>query len=222
MKSSISLPTGLFWVFVWVGFMILYTFLDIAIWRKIFPAGRKYLNIVSVALCTAGYIFLLVRKNNFALHPFANLSGQGILLALGCMILFYFVLDLFLDPLLAKLFPSSEENYQEALIQLSKTPILTLLQICILAPVLEEILMRRFLLDGFCPRYGKTTALFLSTVLFALLHFNMVQTLSAFICGMILGLLYLKTNSLFCCILAHMGYNLLAYITTILPLCAKK
>lgn len=29
MKSSISLPTGLFWVFVWVGFMILYTFLDI-------------------------------------------------------------------------------------------------------------------------------------------------------------------------------------------------
>lgn len=66
------------------------------------------------------------------------------------------------------------------------------------------------------------TGLFLSSILFALLHFNMVQTLSAFVCGFVLGLLYLNTNSLFCCILAHTGYNLLAYITTILPLYAKK
>lgn len=222
MKHSISLPTGLFWVFVWVGFMILYTFLDVAIWRKIFPAGRKYLNIISVLLCTVGYIFLLVKKNNFALRPFSTLSGQGILLALGCAVLFYFVLDLFFDPLLAKLFPSSEENYQETLSQLSETPMITLLQICILAPILEEILMRGFLLGGLSLRYGKTTGLFLSSILFALLHFNMVQTLSAFVCGFVLGLLYLNTNSLFCCILAHTGYNLLAYITTILPLYAKK
>lgn len=222
MKNTISLPTGLLWVLAWVGFMLLYTFLDVAIWRKCFPTARKYFNIISIALCTAGYLFLLIKKNNCDIRRFANISWQGILLALGCAALFYFVLDLFLDPLLSRFFPSSEEKYHEALIQLSRTPIITLLQICILAPILEETLMRGFLLDGLSASYGKTTALFISSILFALLHFNMVQTLSAFVCGIVLGLLYLKTNSLFCCILAHMGYNLLAYITTILPLCTKK
>ena len=222
MKNTISLSAGLLWVLVWVGFMFLYTFLDVAIWRKLFPAGRKYFNIISIALCNAGYLFLLVKKSNCDIRLFENISGQGILLALSCALLFYFVLDLFLDPLLARCFPSSEEKYHEALIQLSRTPIITLLQICIFAPILEETLIRGFLLDGLSAGYGKTTALFISSILFALLHFNMVQTLSALICGFVLGLLYLKTGSLFCCILAHIGYNLLAYITTILPLCAKK
>ncbi|MDE7326896.1 MAG: CPBP family intramembrane metalloprotease, partial [Lachnospiraceae bacterium] len=135
-----------------------------------------------------------------------------------CSVLFFLFLDHLLDPLLAKIFPSSEENYQEALAQLSKAPILTLIQICILAPILEETLMRWFLLGGLAIQYGKGVALFTSALLFALLHMNLVQSLSAWICGIVLGLLYLHTNSLFCCIVAHMGYNLLAYLTTVLPL----
>ncbi len=43
------------------------------------------------------------------------------------------------------------------------------------------------------------------------MHFNMVQTLSAMICGLILGLLYLQTDSVICCIAAHAGYNMISY-----------
>lgn len=50
----------------------------------------------------------------------------------------------------------------------------------------------------------------ISAVLFALLHFNMAQTLSALVCGLVLGLLYLRTGSLFCCVITHMGYNLIS------------
>ena len=81
--------------------------------------------------------------------------------------------------------------------------------------------MRGFLLSGLASNYGKVMALFVSSMLFALLHFNMVQTLSAFICGIVLGLLYLHTGSIFCCILTHAGYNLISYVTMILPLYGK-
>lgn len=222
MKEKITLLTGLIWVLAWFGFMLFYTFLDVAIWRKFFPAGRKYLNLVSIALSTAGYLFLLVKKNRFHIRPFENISLAGILLSAGCAVFFYFALDHFIDLALAKLFPSSDAKYQEALIELSKSPVISWIQICILAPILEETLMRGFLLGGLTAGYGKGVALLVSALLFALLHLNTVQTLSAFVCGIVLGLVYLHTGSLICCILAHSGYNLLAYLTTILPLCTKQ
>lgn len=95
---------------------------------------------------------------------------------------------------------------------LTKTPIISLLQICVIAPVIEEILMRGFVLGGLKSSYGVFIALLISSVLFALLHFNMVQTLSAFICGLILGCLFIKTDSILCCIIAHCGYNLISFI----------
>lgn len=81
--------------------------------------------------------------------------------------------------------------------------------------------MRGFLLGGLSVKYGRLIALSVSSLLFAFLHFNMVQTISAFICGLILGLLYIHTNLIFCCRLTHMGYNLISYIVVILPLHGK-
>ena len=95
---------------------------------------------------------------------------------------------------------------------MSETPVPAFIHVCLLAPVTEEILMRGFALNGLKRTYGSGTALLVSSLLFALLHFNMVQTLSAFICGLILGILYLRTGSLLCCMLAHGGYNLISFL----------
>lgn len=166
-----------------------------------------------------GYFFAFAdEKNNFKIDLLVNISFQGILLALVCAGLFYIILDKGLDPVFERIFPASEESYQQILQSLSSAPVISLIQVCVLAPIIEEILMRGFLLGGLSLYYGKTAALFISAFLFALLHFNMVQTLSAFICGIILGLLYLHTGSIFCCILAHMGYNLISYSMMIIPL----
>ncbi len=75
--------------------------------------------------------------------------------------------------------------------------------------------MRGFVLGGLKNNYGVTMSLLVSAILFALIHFNMVQTLSAFVCGVILGMLYIKTDSILCCIIAHCGYNLLSYLMII-------
>lgn len=221
MKNGISIGKGTGWVLIWFGFMLLYTALDVMVWRTIAPVYRKYLNIFAIALCMVAFLSLLTRRTHFKVHLFRNISFQGILLAIGCAILFYFLLDKGLDPIFERFFPSSEESYQQTLQSLSDAPIINLLHICIMAPIIEEVLMRGFLLDGLLVNYGKVIALLVSAFLFALLHFNMVQTFSAFICGIILGLLYLHTGSVFCCILTHACYNLISYITVILPLYGK-
>lgn len=222
MEGGISIGNGIFWVLIWFGFMFLYTFIDVTVWRKIAPTYEKYLNVITIAVSMVVFLSSLVRKSSFEVHLVRNISLLRILFAVVCAIFLYFLLDKGLDPAFEKVFPASEENYQETLQTLSKAPIISLIQVCILAPIIEEILMRGYLLAGISARYGSIAALLISSFLFALLHFNMVQTLSAFICGIILGLLYLQTGSLFCCILTHAGYNLISYLTMILPLCGKK
>lgn len=221
MREGIRIGKGILWVLIWFGFMLLYTALDVTVWRKSDPLYGKYLNLFSIIFCMAVFLLLLTKNNNFKINLSKNISFQGILLALACAGLFYLILDKGLDPVFERIFPASEESYQQVLQSLSLAPVISFLQVCVLAPIIEEILMRGFLLGGLSLNYGKTAALLISAFLFALLHFNMVQTLSAFICGIVLGLLYLHTGSIFCCILAHMGYNLISYITMIVPLYSK-
>lgn len=203
------------WVLGWFGVMLLYTFLDVAVWRKIAPKKAKLLNVISIALCMGIFLSLLQTKSNSHIDIVRGISVEGILLAAGCAAVMYFLLDKFLDPVFEGILPGSEDRYRETLEHLREAPVLSFIQVSILAPVMEEILMRGFLLGRLSVNYGKMTALVVSSALFALMHFNMVQTLSALICGFILGLLYIKTDSVICCIAAHAGYNMISYFTTI-------
>ena len=222
MDKGLSIGEGALWVLAWFGLMLLYTFLDVAVWRKITPRHAKLLNIISIALCMGGFLSLLKSKYNFQIDFVNGISIEGIFLAVGCAVAMYFLLDKFLDPIFEGMLPGSEDRYQETLQHLREAPILSFIQVCILAPVMEEILMRGFLLGGLSVSYGKVTALFISSVLFALLHFNMVQTLSALICGIVLGLLYIQTDSLICCVAAHAGYNIISYFAMIFPFFNKR
>lgn len=219
MNNGISMGKGIMWVLIWLGFMIFYTLIDILVWRKLTPEHSRILNIITVALCMAVFIVLLMRSTHFRPDLFANVSLKGILSAIGCSVLFYFLLDKGLDPLFESFFPASKENSQQVIQSIITSPFTALLDFCILAPIFEELLMRRFLLDGLSVNYGKIVALLISAALFSMLHFNMAQVVPSFICGIILGLLYFHTGSIFSCILAHMGYNLISYMVIVLPVC---
>ena len=75
--------------------------------------------------------------------------------------------------------------------------------------------MRGVFFCGLKNPYGTVAALLIFAMLFACLHFNMVQTLSAFVCSIVLGLLYIKTSSIFCCVIAYGGYNLIFYLVMV-------
>ena len=208
----ITVGEGLLWALAWFGVMLLYTALDVAVRRKIAPKRAKLLGVFSTAVCIGGFLYILTSKTGYKINIFAGISLAGILPAIGCAAAMYLLLDRFLDPIFEGILPRSEDSYRETLGHLTESPVLSFIQVCVLAPVIEEILMRGFLLGGLSVNYGKPAALIISAALFALLHFNMVQTLSAFICGLLLGLLYLRTGSVACCIAAHAGYNAISFL----------
>ncbi len=82
----------------------------------------------------------------------------------------------------------------------------------VLIPVGEELFFRGLLLRGFLLRYGRRSALLLTAILFAVVHFNPWSLLSIFLVGLLLGWLVLRTGSLCCACLAHGVYNLVAVV----------
>lgn len=79
--------------------------------------------------------------------------------------------------------------------------------IVIIAPVVEEILFRGFLLRGFTARYGAKWAILLSAILFSLIHMNPAQMPNTFILGLVLGAIMLRTGNILIPILYHILNN---------------
>lgn len=132
MDKGISIGEGVLWVLAWFCVMLVYTFLDVAVWRKIAPGRAKLLNVISVALCMGGFLYLLRSRAHFQISLADGISPGGIVLAIGCAVVMYFLLDRCLDPVFEGLLPGSEDRYQQTLQDLSKAPVLSFVQVCIL------------------------------------------------------------------------------------------
>ncbi len=82
---------------------------------------------------------------------------------------------------------------------------------CIIAPLGEELLFRKLLIDR-TRRYGDATAILLSGLMFGLFHGNLFQFFYAFLLGMILAYMYTRTDNLWWCVAMHAVINLLGSI----------
>ena len=185
-EYRIKIGTAFLLVLAYFGVMLFYTFLDVAIWRKVFPDFSNIINIVTIVVCIGIFIVFLKRTTDYQVQLLSNISFMGIMLAIGCSFLFFLLLDKGLDPIFESMFPQSEQDYQEMISSLIKSPIASLIQVCVLAPVIEEILMRGVVLGGLKDSYGIVTALLISATFFAMLHFNMVQTVSGLYVALLL------------------------------------
>lgn len=84
--------------------------------------------------------------------------------------------------------------------------LLTLLKSALLAPLCEELFFRGYLLGALAP-YGKKATVAATALLFAMMHGGgspLVLTLM----GVMLGIVYWRTNSLYASVLVHAAYNL--------------
>ena len=89
-----------------------------------------------------------------------------------------------------------------------------ILQVVILAPVLEEILFRGLILGSIRQKSGKALgAVFISAAIFGAMHVHIPQKMvNALVIGLILGYIYVKTESLAAVIIIHAINNGLAYV----------
>lgn len=99
--------------------------------------------------------------------------------------------------------PSAEAQFSALL-----TPALPqVVLVCVLAPVLEEMLFRGIILRSFLAQYERWYAIAGSAVVFGFAHGNIYQLVGATLFGLLAGWLYERTRSLIPCIALHAANN---------------
>ncbi len=87
----------------------------------------------------------------------------------------------------------------------------------IVAPLTEEFLFRGIILRGLLGRYRPAAAIGLSAMLFALMHLNPWQPISAFTLGVIFGWFYLRTGSIWPGVIGHAINNGIVVVLSAAP-----
>lgn len=164
-------------------------------------------------LLAATYLFsmlpayLLIRRYRRvrgARGPLLRFSGRGLN---PVLLLWAFVLmiaaGIVVEPLLA-LLPVSSPDVGRGL--------WTIVALVVLAPVLEELICRGVVLGSLRARYGVLTAWLVSSVFFGVLHVQPTLVINAFVIGLILGFIYIATDSLWAVIILHALNNAVAYL----------
>lgn len=142
-------------------------------------------------------------------HPSSNSVGATVALLLVPIALLIPALMLAvmsLNAVLVSAFPPSRS--QELMFQQMMTggPMMVI-TVCILAPVLEEMLFRGIILRSFLMQYSRSLSIFGSALIFGAAHLNLYQFVVGVLVGSVLGWLYEQTRSLWPCIALHAMYN---------------
>jgi membrane protease YdiL (CAAX protease family) len=82
-----------------------------------------------------------------------------------------------------------------------------LVAVAVATPIIEELVFRGVILEGLRTKYSTRTAVLVSAALFGLMHGLPWAMINAFLLGVFLGWLMVKTESLQLCIVAHALYN---------------
>jgi len=77
----------------------------------------------------------------------------------------------------------------------------------VIAPVMEEIIFRGFLIPALKGRLGVRYAILISAAIFAAVHMDKFAFLQIFILGILLGYLYEKTQSIAASVVVHILHN---------------
>ena len=94
--------------------------------------------------------------------------------------------------------------------------ILTFISICILTPIVEELLFRGYILDALNRLHGKWPAIIISSIIFGMVHFDPFTMGMATIGGVIYGWIRMRTGSLVPGSVAHAMWNTMALMFTYL------
>lgn len=86
----------------------------------------------------------------------------------------------------------------------------------IAAPLIEELFFRGFLLQGLLKRFGKWGAILLSGVAFSVIHFEFQNIIPLFILSLLLGWMFVESDSLWPPIAFHAFNNTLALVVELL------
>lgn len=126
-----------------------------------------------------------------------------------------FCVIVLLEPL-ERLIPESDA-LKQIFYMLRQNPVNTALAVCIAAPVLEEIVCRGYMMRGMLQYMKPWQAIAISAFLFAAIHGNLAQGVTAFILGILLGWVYYRTGTLLMSMMIHFIVNTSSTIMALIP-----
>ncbi len=157
---------------------------------------------VAMAFTLCGALLYRYKRGGNTVAPRCSLRGLNpVLLLWGVVLLLATVVVI--EPLLM-LLPEVPNVYGRG-----GWAVLTLV---VLAPLFEELLFRGMLLESLRKRRGLIRALLISSLLFGVVHLHPTVAVNAAIMGLILGFIYLLTDSIWASIFLHAVNNGLSYI----------
>ncbi len=185
--------------------------------------GDLFIAILYLCSCLAycGVFWLFVRpipiappnpqrfdtKQTFALIGIVYCIGMGLL---------YFLSDIgnLIHEILHFIFTRTDQSMLTDVTE-SNSLWVSIFMTCVCAPVFEEFLFRKLLLDRL-RAFGEKIAILCSGIAFGLFHQNFMQFFFAAMLGCLFAYVYLKTNRLWSVILLHFMVN--AFSTILLPI----
>jgi membrane protease YdiL (CAAX protease family) len=141
-------------------------------------------------------------------HLFQNPKGKSVFSVTSKALLLDFIGGWFI---LIFLTVVSDESPLELVASISVSKyfslVTTLILLAVAVPIIEELLFRGLILDSLSESYGSWASIFISSVIFAILHIHPLSILNAFWGGMIYGYVRMRTNSLWPSIFLHSMWN---------------
>ncbi|MCL2212236.1 MAG: CPBP family intramembrane metalloprotease [Oscillospiraceae bacterium] len=143
----------------------------------------------------------------------------------GKIILYYFmclplamaggIVSMIINNLMEAIFGvGTGDNPAAGIIGASRTTteiIFMLILVVILAPIFEELIFRKLLIDRL-RQYGKWPAIIMSSIAFGLFHGNVAQMVYAALVGIILGVIYERYGNVWHVIILHFMVNFMAAV----------
>lgn len=88
--------------------------------------------------------------------------------------------------------------------------------IVIVAPLTEELVFRGLVMGHLSERMKLPFAALISSVVFGIAHLNVLQGVYAAIIGLVFALIYIRSGTIWASVLAHIGFNSVSSIATLL------
>lgn len=86
---------------------------------------------------------------------------------------------------------------------------LALLATCIFVPIMEELIYRGVVMGELRQICSDRTAILIQAAIFGLIHANFIQSVYAFVLGLVIGYIYYKSQSILLSIASHVLFNFL-------------
>lgn len=178
----------------------------------------KSKNLIIIKRIVQGILYLvfivfLHYKNSVSYDYFKTINIKTLIVTLLIMFSFNFLYENTIQILIDRHFSNEVDDSTQTLEGIFSNPIAAFLEVCITAPIAEEILIRGYFFSTLNEKYSIFLTLIITSIFFAVLHFDFANTIFYLLMGIFFGIIVIQTGSITYCIILHFSLNFYEFIS---------